>query len=342
MHVDRTALKALGALLAALLLALAGAEAVLGAFYPQERMSSAYVDRWGNRLYRGNAAIRHRRFLFDVTYHTNDLGFRGPSRPLAKPSGTARVVVLGASFVFGSGVPDGRTYSELLEARLNAANLGKRFEVINLGAPGTVIAFHELLYRDLGRRYAPDVVVVHIQLNERGDLTPRQFTRQDAPMDSGVTSRASLVRALVRGIPGYDFLCENSHLWALKRKSLVGKAPAPTTTLAAASAAKAATPEGEFEAMQRGYVERLDAIVTPACADGSTVVVLRSKDHLARFPEIDRAVRGWEASRKCVKPLELEITPAETIHPSDPHWNERGHAAAAEALERLLRAQVRP
>ncbi|TBR19943.1 SGNH/GDSL hydrolase family protein [bacterium] len=338
MPVDRSALKALGALAAAGVLALAGAEAVLGAFYPQERMSSAYVDRWGTRLYIGHANIRHRRYHFDVTYHTNALGFRGPDRPFEKPAGTARIVVLGASFVFGSGVANGLTYGELLEAKLNAANLAKRFEVVNLGAPGTPLAFHELLYRDLGRKYSPDVVVVHAQLNGVTDLNAHQFARQDYPMESGGTGWAGVARTVLRNFPGYAFLCENSHLWALKRKSMVGRGVTggnPAAATGPAAAKEGPSPE-EFAARQRGYLERLDAIASDVCASGGTTVVLRAKDHFAPFPLIDSTLDAWDRARPCVRSLEVSVTPDLIIAAGDPHWNEKGQEAAASALAGLL------
>lgn len=332
MPVDRSAVKALGALAVALLLALAGAEAVLGAFYPQERMSSAYVDRWGTRLYIGHADIRHRRYHFDVTYHTNAFGFRGPDRPFEKPAGTARIVVLGASFVFGSGVANGLTYSELLEAKLNAAGLAKRFEVVNLGAPGTPLAFHELLYRDLGRRYSPDVVIVHAQLNGVNDLNPHQFARQDYPMESGVSGWGSVARAVLRNFPGYAFLCENSHLWALKRKSMVGRG----VTAGNPAAAKEGPAPEAFASLQRGYLERLDAVAADVCAAGGTVVVLRARNHFSAFPVIASQLDAWDRARPCVRSLEIEVTPDLIIAPGDPHWNEKGQEAAASALAALL------
>src|SRR5688572_5440396 len=51
-----------------------------------------------------NANVRHQSTEFDYQFVTNSLGLRGPERPLAKPAGARRAVVLGDSLVAGYGV----------------------------------------------------------------------------------------------------------------------------------------------------------------------------------------------------------------------------------------------
>jgi lysophospholipase L1-like esterase len=81
----------------------------------------------------------------DVYMHkrTQDLagvnvwGYRGTPAG-AKQSGEVRVVMLGGSTAFGYGLPSHESISAFLERRLNADPRagGRRFTVINLGAPG--------------------------------------------------------------------------------------------------------------------------------------------------------------------------------------------------------------
>ena len=70
---------------------------------------------------------------------TNRWGLRDQDYDKARPEGTFRAVVLGASSVMGWGVGDGVTFEALLEQRLNREPLDsayKRIELLNFGVPG--------------------------------------------------------------------------------------------------------------------------------------------------------------------------------------------------------------
>jgi hypothetical protein len=64
----------------------------------------------------------------------NSLGMRdreGITRH--KPAGSCRIALVGSSVVMGYGVADGEVFNRLLEARLNAAPGGPRYELLNFG-----------------------------------------------------------------------------------------------------------------------------------------------------------------------------------------------------------------
>lgn len=67
----------------------------------------------------------------------NVWGYRGTPAG-AKQPGEVRIVILGGSTAFGYGLPSHESISAFLERRLNAdaRAAGRRFSVINLGAPG--------------------------------------------------------------------------------------------------------------------------------------------------------------------------------------------------------------
>ncbi len=89
--------------------------------------------------------------------HTNSAGFRGTREySLAKPQGVIRIAVLGDSFVFGFGVQDGETFPALLESQ------DKTREVLNLGVSGYGIDQIYLSYREIARKYHPDVILIGI------------------------------------------------------------------------------------------------------------------------------------------------------------------------------------
>ena len=101
----------------------------------------------------------------------NVWGYRGA--PIgSKPSGEIRVVMLGGSTVFGWGLPSHESIPAFLERRLNAAASGRRYSVVNLGAPGEgAYAFQfelaDFEYLDY------DIVVLYEGYNDLASITPR-------------------------------------------------------------------------------------------------------------------------------------------------------------------------
>lgn len=110
-----------------------------------------------------NTAVRHRSAEYDYEYRTNSHGFRGPEFPPAKPDGTRRIVVIGDSFVAGSGVPEEDLLTTRLKELLNppgGTSDSPRYEVVNVGRPGTSTVRELDLYEYVGRKFDPDVVVL--------------------------------------------------------------------------------------------------------------------------------------------------------------------------------------
>lgn len=106
-----------------------------------------------------NAQARHVSSEYDIAFSTNARGLRGPERPLAKPPGTKRVAVIGDSFVAAYEVPDGVPFTAKLEGLLNDKS-PVPIEVINVGRSGSSTIRELDLYRQIGRKFAPDVVVL--------------------------------------------------------------------------------------------------------------------------------------------------------------------------------------
>lgn len=100
-----------------------------------------------------------------LTYTINSLGFRGRETTLEKPEGTVRIIGVGDSFTFGSGVRNEDTFLSVLEDTL-ADDTSPEVEVINLGVGG-YNTVHELsiLYH-MGRQLDPDIVLLVYFLND--------------------------------------------------------------------------------------------------------------------------------------------------------------------------------
>jgi lysophospholipase L1-like esterase len=97
----------------------------------------------------------------------NAFGFRGPNpRTLEKPPGGIRVVVQGGSTTEDIFVEDGRTWPELLQAKLNALLRTDRIEVINMGTSGYTSANCVTDLKLNGLQLQPDVVVAYHGVND--------------------------------------------------------------------------------------------------------------------------------------------------------------------------------
>jgi hypothetical protein len=113
------------------------------------------VERPLSRYIGGPALARSYRALV----HLNSRGLRDPERPLAKPPGTWRMVVLGDSYMFGQGVPEESTCVRHLE-RLLVRPGGPRVEVINTARTGYNTVNERAALDTLGLRFQPDLVLV--------------------------------------------------------------------------------------------------------------------------------------------------------------------------------------
>lgn len=105
-------------------------------------------------------AVRHHTTEFDYVFHTNRLGFRGPDVAPAKTPGTSRIVVLGDSFVAGSGVPDADVFTQQLQSKWNQAQPNRPVEIVNLGRVGSSPIRELDLYEKFGRPFQSDLVIL--------------------------------------------------------------------------------------------------------------------------------------------------------------------------------------
>jgi len=114
----------------------------------------------------------------------NVWGYRGSPVP-RKQQGEVRIVMAGGSTVFGWGLPDHESIPAFLERRLNQRG-GRRYSVVNLGAPGQgaygfVFDLEDFAYLDY------DIVCLYEGYNDIGTITQRGLNnyllwRRDSPV----------------------------------------------------------------------------------------------------------------------------------------------------------------
>jgi hypothetical protein len=117
-----------------------------------------------------------------ITVRTNSLGFRDLEFPVHKPARERRILAIGDSFTFGSGVPLEDCWVQVLEGLLET-EWGRPVEVINGGfasgsfwPPGYV----DWLASD-GLAFEPDMVVLGFCLNDVDPLIPMLSYPGSAP-----------------------------------------------------------------------------------------------------------------------------------------------------------------
>jgi GDSL-like Lipase/Acylhydrolase family len=122
-------------------------------------------------------AVRGQRFApnYDgwfagVPVHINNLGFRDP-RDYSLPKGqkTFRIVFLGDSVTFGHSSVYEHTYPYLLEQRLKQWRPEVDWQVWNLGVPGYNTSQELAHLEEIGRQFAPDLVIVGFFENDLVD-----------------------------------------------------------------------------------------------------------------------------------------------------------------------------
>jgi len=168
-----------------------------GAFLFQRVSPAIYAPNPHSGVFnRANLELVQDTHEFSATYHTNSQGLRvaapGREYTLQKPNGSYRIMLLGPSFAYGWGVDYENSFAALLARRLEAGEFadGAHVEVINAGVPSLPPAPHLRWYREVGRGYAPDLVIQFIygsmlvgndpvpdaSVDERGHLVPRNLT----------------------------------------------------------------------------------------------------------------------------------------------------------------------
>jgi lysophospholipase L1-like esterase len=105
-----------------------------------------------------------------LTYRTNNLGFRGPDVEPKKPEGTLRLLGLGDSFTFGTGVRFEDTFLSQLQRMLDERREGRPVQVINMGVPSYSTYNEVSTLLAYVRTLTPDIVVICFFLNDNGDV----------------------------------------------------------------------------------------------------------------------------------------------------------------------------
>jgi lysophospholipase L1-like esterase len=111
-------------------------------------------------------------------FRINSKGFVGPEFDDQPRPGVYRIIALGDSCTFGTGLWQSN-YSSILERLVNREAPSRRFEVINAGIEGYNSTFALSRIRDELLRYGPHLVIIYIGWNDLMKTDPEHASRVD-------------------------------------------------------------------------------------------------------------------------------------------------------------------
>lgn len=259
-----------------------------------------------------------------LAYRTNSLGWRNREFEATPRPAVSRILVIGDSFAFGTGVRVEHLLSTRLEESLEAERPGQ-FEVLNLAVPGYNTSHEMALLVHYGVRLDPDLVVIVFVLNDASAQTLRRKGGAPAALPPRPAWEG---RSLA-----FDHLRvrwqnrSRREAWARElHASFQADAPGWDRVRTAFELAAVLGRKKEF---------RVALVIFP---------LLWDLGHDYPFREIHQTVAT--AARKSGIPV-LDLLPAfgerdaESlwVHPADHHPNEEAHALAARALREFLDEQ---
>lgn len=100
------------------------------------------------------------------TFNINSLGFRGEEIKKIKNNNCFRIIILGGSAAWGTGVTDEDTINAKLERKLNGLSEHINYEVINAGDSGYVSTQEFILLFDRIMELDPDLVITFDGFND--------------------------------------------------------------------------------------------------------------------------------------------------------------------------------
>lgn len=256
----------------------------------------------------------------------NEFGLRdGPVRPRGAGARETRLLMLGDSFTYGSGMPDAaKTFPRLLEGALSR-DLGRGVHVLNGGLPGSIPRDWADLLDRVGPRYEPDAIVAVF------------FMRDGA----GISTMAEFFGPIRKLAYRHreSFFYRHSYAYRIVQDARLREAVGNQYSQAIRDAYLNPPKNGSWERAQLGlkriaaYARKRDI---PFGLAVFPILIELDDDHPFAAAEAEVAGfgtrNGWPV---------LDLLPSFKGHPAHELWvspynqhpNEKGHALAAGALE---------
>jgi hypothetical protein len=318
------------------------AELVVRPFTPREIVGPSAVrfdPLYGRVLipgYRGTVTIPGTSYKFSV----NSMGFRGP-----EPAGPldGAILFLGDSYTLGDGVDDGKEFAQLV-----ARSTGITGPVINAGLAGEGQGRWLKILDHQAPGWKPRCVVLQFCNNDfRDNFEDRIFTLtpEGALMEHPVPAPSPLrrVQAVVERLPliGYSrlyALAKRAIASATEKAPLSGRPSAPGQPNPAGIPWDDDTDTSAFDdltlALTRASIERCQR-------NGWPVIGITAQ--LGPGQRLDRLRAEFDRVGAPFIVIPTKAQRPDLHHTEDDHWNESGHAFAADQLTpEIARALASP
>lgn len=265
----------------------------------------------------------------------NSFGCRDRDYPLAKPPGVVRIVGIGDSLTFGTGVSQEDTYLARLGEKLALKN--RRAEVINCGVFGYNVNEDARRFAEVVDSLDPDIVIIGYEL---GDILPNPRLRKDAPEVAGggntagtMVERRSLTRLLKKSrlvtflAYRYSFLLKR---FALRNWESLYSDESPLWKNLTAKYA------GMAETARAKHID-VTVLIIPELSNLDKRYAFRSvHERVATMCEA-QGIKGIDLLSSFLG----QDGPKLWVHPRDRHPNARGHEIIADAILEPVAAMVK-
>jgi len=182
-------------------------------------LTSLLVSLVGLELFAGYQSYQQTKLRPPVYIADPILGFRlktgfrdHKTYSYQKPPNTTRILMLGDSFTQGDEVPIDKTFSKLLETKLNA-QANRAYEVINAGVRGSGSLQQYLWFKNQGLKFNPDLVILNFYLgNDITDALMFNIATDSAGLATKLTLKDTYVdnQGYLRRIRSHFSLCDLS------------------------------------------------------------------------------------------------------------------------------------
>ncbi|MDP8205451.1 MAG: SGNH/GDSL hydrolase family protein [Candidatus Electryonea clarkiae] len=127
---------------------------------------------------------------------TNKTGFRGSEIPYERSKDKLRLLFLGDSVPFGYRMQNYQQTFPVKTQKILEKETGFNFEIVNLSVPGYSPRQENIVLRNEGKKYTPDIVILSIILN---DFTDKLLTR-NSMADPFKKQNRGLIPALIMNL----------------------------------------------------------------------------------------------------------------------------------------------
>ena len=180
---------------------------------------------YGVRVNEPNSRYWHTSADVSVQFRTNSKGMRSDEEiPYEPPAGKKRVLVLGDSFAMGyESTLEGMFTSQMADA---LKSNGFDVQIVNLAVSGHSNAEELIVFREEGKKYHPDVVLLcwhpsDLTENVRSalfELKEEQLVRKNSSYLPGIEVQRRLFQ-----IPGFEWISSRSQIYSWARENLALK-----------------------------------------------------------------------------------------------------------------------